>query len=260
MKRTLLFVGWLLLPIAALAWHFGPGRAALERDLASDSLRLASSAGAAENWTGAAAAFRSAGQRLPESDVQDRRRIALAEALAQVRGGALVDGQEQLESLVTELENDPSADAQLLASVRAELATASYYAAWMMRLEGATPEEWKPEAERARQQFRLLAEREMVASGQSATDSQLASAKNLEAVIRLEQMSLEELLARPLPKNCCSNCKNLCQKKRQQRASRCRSGTKEGKQKQAQEQENGTRKEIKKTNSAGLFSGELQGS
>jgi hypothetical protein len=197
---------------------------------------------------------------LPESDTHDRRRIALAEALAQVRGGARAEGQEQLESLVTDLENDPAADTQLLASVRSELATTSYYAAWMMRLEGATPDEWKPEAERARQQFRLLAEREAVSVGASATEAQIVSAKNLEAVIRLEQMSLEELMARPLPKNCCSNCKNLCQKKRQQCASRCRVDSKEGKRKQAQEQEDGTRKEIKKTNRAGSFSGQLQGS
>jgi hypothetical protein len=255
MKTKLSLLVWLFVPVAALAWHYGPGRSVLERDLAGDSLRLASHAGAADNWAAAADAYRAAGERLPDEDLHDRRRIALAEAVAQVRSGALIDGQEQMESLVSDLERDPAADARLLASARSELATTSYYAAWMMRLEGATPEEWKPEAERARQQFRLLAEQQG-----AAPDAQQTAAKNLEAVIRLEQMSLEDLLARPLPKNCCSNCKNLCQKKRQQCASRCRGGNKEGKQKQAAQQEDNTRKEIKHSNSAGVFSGDMEGS
>ena len=71
----------------------------------------------------------------------------------------MIEGQEQLQKLLTRLEANPDQDPELRKTVSAELAAASYYTAWVMRLEGATAEEWKPEAEQARQQFRLLAER-----------------------------------------------------------------------------------------------------
>jgi hypothetical protein len=112
-----------------------------------------------------------------------------------------------------------------------ELARSSYYAAWIMRLEGAAPDEWKPEAERARQQYRLLAERaesrlslRESSAGGDAADAGLFK-RNLEATIRLEQMDLSTLLARPLPKKCC-NCKNLSQRKRKQCQAQCKAGGK----------------------------------
>ncbi len=107
-----------------------------------------------------------------------------------------------------------------------ELARSSYYAAWIMRLEGAAADEWKPEAERARQQFRLLAER---AEDGKSQDAALFK-RNLEATIRLEQMDLNTLLAKPLPKKCC-NCKSLSQRKRKQCQAQCKAaGKKEDKQ------------------------------
>ena len=94
----------------------------------------------------------------PEENVADRRRLELAEAYHRIQAGEMIEGQEKLEQLLADLQQDEKGDPVLLASARHELARSSYYAAWLMRLEGATAEEWKPEAERARQQFRLLAE------------------------------------------------------------------------------------------------------
>jgi hypothetical protein len=71
-----------------------------------------------------------------------------------------------------------------------------YYAAWVMRLEGAQRDLWMEEAELARQNFRMLAEENLSAG---RTNYSLTQQTNLEAAVRLERMSLMELMARPLP-------------------------------------------------------------
>jgi hypothetical protein len=71
-----------------------------------------------------------------------------------------------------------------------------YYAAWVMRLEGARRELWLEEAELARQNFRMLAESGMSGSDQAYTRTQQ---NNLEAAVKLQRMSMTELMARPLP-------------------------------------------------------------
>ena len=114
-----------------------------------------------------------------------------------------------------------------------------YYAAWMMRLEGATTEEWMTEAENARQQFRLLAEECTDRSSQNYT----AASENVEAVIRIEQMDLSTLMARPLPKNCCSNCNNLCHNKRKQAQGKRNQG-----ESKSQKKGEDAREKIKKSN------------
>ena len=135
-------------------------------------------------------------------------------------------------------------------AVRHEIAMTGYHTAWLMRLEGAAAEEWKPEAERARQHFRLLAEQ-----AKTAGDEPTAFHKNLEATIRLEQMDLSELRARPLPRRCPNpnRCRNLSQRKRKQCQSRCNSpGKKKGKGKKKKKGPSDIRKKIKKQNGAGL--------
>ena len=47
----------------------------------------------------------------------------------------------------------------LLADARGALANAQYYTTWLMRLEGLPREEWQPEIEASRQNYKLLAER-----------------------------------------------------------------------------------------------------
>jgi hypothetical protein len=169
-----------------------------------------------------------------------------------MRAGELIQSQEQLEQLLSDLEAEDDRDPELTASVRHELATASYFTAWLMRLEGATADEWKPEAERARQQYRLLAEQaddEQPAPSAAADDRAAAFKKNLESTIRLEQMDLSVLMSMPLPKDCPKNCKNLSQRKRKQCQSRCKG---EGKGKKKKEGKKDARQEIKKQKNAGL--------
>jgi hypothetical protein len=76
-----------------------------------------------------------------------------------------------------------------------------------MRLEGAPREEWEPEIEASRQNYKLLAEdptSKCTSAGAACDkgDEQVASvraAENLESAIRLERMSLTDLQGLPLP-------------------------------------------------------------
>jgi hypothetical protein len=207
-----------LIPVGLAAWHFGPGQPQLARDKAGDLLRKAEAAEANQEWDEAGALYSQAAAQLPETDQTERNRLQLLQARARIRNGEILEGQEQLEKLLTLMSNEPAGSPALATDAFHELASASYYAAWIMRLEGATAEEWKPEAETARQIFRFLAERAEQAGEGDAETFQM----NLENTIRLEQMDLSTLRAKPPPKKCgCCNCKNLSQRKRKQCQSKC---------------------------------------
>ena len=241
-KSIVVWSTWLAAPAVALAWHYGPGQKQDRRDRASEQIRQANAAMKAENWPEATVGLLAAQAIWPGEDTDEVGRIALASAKTLIQSGELIAGQEMMQQLVSELESMPNRSESLLSSARHELGTSSYYAAWMMRLEGATTEEWMVEAEASRQQFRLLAEE----CSFKESDTYEAASKNVEAVIRLEQMDLATLLARPLPKNCCSNCNGLCQKKRERTANQCKnSGTKKDSEPQD------AREKIKESNSAG---------
>ncbi len=244
----LFFAVWWLIPVGLAAWHFGPGQPQLARDRAGDLLRKAEAAEARQDWAEAAALYSRAAAELPESDLAQRNRLQVLQARSRIRSGEILEGQEQLEKLLALLSNEPAGSAALATDAFHELATASYYAAWIMRLEGATVDEWKPEAETARQLFRFLAER----ARQSGDGDAETFEKNLENTIRLEQMDLSALRAKPPPKNCNCNCKNLSQRKRKQCQSRC-----QGKKPGNNEQDKELRKII---HSAGIGTREGSGS
>ncbi len=216
MKRKLFWTAWCLLPVALLAFHFGPGQEWLKRDDARRAIHTALAAERDLDWTTAADAYADARESLPADARAQRTRLALEEAKARIQAGEIIEGQTQLEELLADELAQSSPDEAMVRELRDELGTTAYWAAWLMRLDGALPDEWLLEAETARQHFRLLAE--------DAEDPAAAEThkKNVEAVIRLEQMDLSELQALPLPKNC-PNCSNgLCQKKREQRLSKCK--------------------------------------
>jgi hypothetical protein len=126
--------------------------------------------------------------------------------------GELPEAIQDLDTLLADARRD-GAQTKLEREIRGTLASAQYYVGWLMRLEGAEPDEWLLPVESARQHFRLLAE-------QAPDPDALADCeKNLEATIRLARMDLSELEGLPLPKFC-SGCKNVCQKCRGQRQSR----------------------------------------
>lgn len=192
----------------------------------------------------AASNFSEALVNWPKQDQAALGRIALEVAKSQIEAGDLIAGQDLLTQLIDSLEQQPVIDSPLVASARHELGMSSYYAAWIMRLEGASTEQWLNEAENARQQFRWIAEQQ---TDRASTQFHTA-AENVEAVIRLEQMDLDSLMARPLPKNCCSNCNNLCKKKKNRSSSQCNNpGENPGSKKKKNED---VREQIKQSNSA----------
>lgn len=243
---------WLVSAVVATAWHFGPGREVSRRSLALETAAQAKAAADRDDWASAVKQYVAALAELPPEARADRDRLTLEYAAARMQIGELVEAQDQLEALIADLERNPLADShELLKAARNEAATANYFAAWLMRLEGATPEEWKVEAEGARRQFHLLAQQSVADADGDAERFE----KNLEATIKLEQMDHSQLLGRPLPKKCPNCCKNLSQRKRQQCQSKCQSeGEKKGEKKED------ARQQVKQQRGAGLYDGQNKGS
>jgi hypothetical protein len=206
MPPKLTLYAWVLVPVALLAFHFGPGQAYLHRDAAARHLAEAGVAEKQENWPVALKAYADALREIPATDGKRQREVRLAHARARMYSGEIVEAMSEMKALLAELPADGS-ESLLGDEVRETLGTAEYYTAWLMRLEGAAPEEWTAEVDNARQQFRYLAENQIGAGLASAKEEQ----EHLEAAIRLERTDLSELRGLPLPKFC-ENCKNVCEK------------------------------------------------
>jgi len=215
MKKKLLTAAWFLVPVVLLAVHYGPGQRGLSRDQAADKIAAARQAEQEESWADAVQLYSDALAALPQADLKQRFQLRLSQANARLMSGELPEAKADLDGLLADALKSP-VDASQVAEIRSSLASAEYYAGWLMRLEGATTEEWMAETESSRQHFRLLAESAQTV-GTAGADYQ----KNLEAVIRLQRMDLSELKGLPMPKQCknCSNCSSKC---RQQRASACK--------------------------------------
>lgn len=214
MTPRLTLYAWLLAPVALLAYHFGPGQAGLQRDEAARLMAIATEAEQKEDWPAALRAYKEALARIPAAETKLRNQVRLAHAKVRMYSGEIVEAMADLEVMLAEVSGD-TAQKALGEEVRTTLGAAQYYIAWLMRLEGATAEEWTVQAENARQHFRLLSEESLKADPASAQEYQ----KSLEAVIRLVRMDTSELRGQPLPKFCC-NCKDVSQKCRSQCDSR----------------------------------------
>jgi hypothetical protein len=216
--RRSLVVLWLLVPTALLAWHFGPGQERLAKDMVQHHLSIAKSLEGHENWSEAVKAYEAAIAALPADETQTRNKLRLAHAKAQMRAGDLPEAMEGLEGLLAEMEKS-NEDPDTTREVRSTQAAFRYYAAWIMRLEGASSEEWTEQVDQSRQHFRLLAEKAQ-SKGQAKQVEDYE--KNLEAAVRLARMDLSELKAKPLPKEC-QGCKDVSGKCRSQKEGKCKS-------------------------------------
>lgn len=196
--RNMLLMGWLLVPIGGWAFHEGPGQdlAALET---SDAVLVAAHAAAAKgDWAAAIGHYEDALGKLPAAldDGPGRavfQRVRLELNKARMQASQLPTARQELDVLVEQMAAEPGTDAKLLAEARQQLARAQFYTTWLMRLEGVAREEWEPEIEAARQNWRLLAEQ--AGSGDVAATHQ----KDLEAAIRLSRIEIEDLQGLPLP-------------------------------------------------------------
>jgi len=202
--RTFFLLGWLTIPVAVGAYHYGPGQRLVSLDDVNTLLRDAERAGASARWPQAVDAYSQALALLPADRVADARQIKLERAKARIEAQKLPEASDDLLELVAELQEDQKADPKQLTQARAALANAQYYLTWLMRLEGLGRDEWLPVIESARQTFRMLAE-QASETGESATALQWG--EDLESVIRLERMEPGDLQGLPIPKQC-QNCKS----------------------------------------------------
>ena len=199
--RKAIFVVWLLVPVAAGAYHYGPGQERIKLDDASRMIRQADSYAANKQWDKAVAAYTEAQTVLPKDQLQLGRRLRLERAKAQMFAAQLPAANAELKGLVEELQTEAAnagsrGTPQLLADARSALANSQYYKTWLMRLEGLPQEQWEPEIEAARQTYKLLAQQTETAG--DAKSSQRYK-QDLESVIRLARMDLSELQGLPLP-------------------------------------------------------------
>jgi len=190
---------WLVLPVAALGYHFAAGEQHQKMDAIGGHLRTARSLAQQSKWSAAVAEFETALESLPDDADTTRREIRLELAQAKMNASRLPEAHEDLKKLLDEMlamtERQPD-DAEFENRVRESLASSQYYMTWLMRLEGLPREEWEPEIESARQNYRLLAER---ADETGRTDQKKTQLENLEASIKLARLDLSDLQGLPIP-------------------------------------------------------------
>jgi hypothetical protein len=195
MRKALLTL-WLVLPIAAWAYHAGPGQDRQVLEKADVLLAEARALAKQEEWRTSAERYERALQALPAGHRAEARRIRLELDKARMLARQLPEAHADLKSLVEEMAADPTGDTGLLAEARGALASSQYYMTWLMRLEGLSAEEWEPEIEAARQNWRLLAEDSERAGDAKATRQHR---EDLESAVRLARMELKDLQGLPLP-------------------------------------------------------------
>lgn len=203
--RGMLLAIWVLIPVFAGAYHYGPGQEKLKLDDAQTSLSSARRMVDTGEHAKAVALFTQALADLPSERVAETRRIQVERAKSMLLSRQLPEAYDELTLLIPELQDDASTDPKVLADAREALANAKYYLTWLMRLEGEPRDAWEPEIEAARQTYRLLTE-------QAKDDAaKQRHQKDLEATIRLARMDLSELQALPLPGQCKGCCSGNCQ-------------------------------------------------
>jgi hypothetical protein len=202
--RTLVLLGWLMVPVAFGAYHFGPGQERLRLDDAARSLAEADRLAAAEQWQNAVAKYDEAQAIVPEGRVEDVRRIRLKRAKVQMFAHQLPEANAALDELVSQMQDDKTASPALRDQAREAQANVQYYMTWLMRLEGLSADEWEPEIESARQTYRLLAEQAESAGDQTAAKRHR---EDLESAIRLARLDVGELQGLTIPTQC-QGCKS----------------------------------------------------
>lgn len=194
--RKLLLIVWLLIPVAAGAYHYGPGQERLELDEAAALIAKAETHAKAGEHAEAAEVYREALDLLPVRMVEKAQRLKLERAKSQMLSKDLADARGDLETLLADLTADENADPKLTDEVRSTLANSQYYMTWLMRLEGRGREEWEPEIEASRQNYRLLAEKSNESGDEKSVERHQ---KDLESAIRLARLDLKDLQGLPLP-------------------------------------------------------------
>lgn len=195
--RTFGLLAWLMIPVLAGAYHYGPGQEKLRLDDVSRLLAEADTLAAHEKWSEASSRYEKALALLPPGRLDKARWVRLQRAKVQMFDRQLPEATAALKELADQLEADRSADPKLRDDVHAALANSQYYMTWLMRLEGLGAADWEPEIENSRQTFRMLAEQAEV---RGETVAATKHRKDLESTIRLSRMDLAQLQGLDLPR------------------------------------------------------------
>lgn len=188
--RIILATLWLLIPLGFAAYHYGPGQEQVKLDHTEAFLAEARSAVQEKNWTSAIESYQKALAKLPKENKETSMRIQLEIAKAKMQNSGLPEAREDLAKLVSQLKEDSTISSELKEEALSTLANARYYMTYLMKLEGLPAEEWEPEIEAARQEYKLLA--------QTGSDKE-NHLSDLESAIRLARAEPTELYGLPIP-------------------------------------------------------------
>lgn len=163
MKKWLI-LAWLLIPVALVSYHFGPGQAALAYRQAQTHLAEAQQLEQNGHVDEAIDRYGETLATLPESDepppdlAMRRDQLRLAQIRARFQLGRLAETLDRLNALIEDIERDHGANSALAEDARDLLGRVHYQAMVALRLESAEEAVWKKHWELARQNFRFLAE------------------------------------------------------------------------------------------------------
>jgi hypothetical protein len=176
-----LVVVWLLVPVALVSYHFGPGQEVLAWREASALRDEARALEAAGHWEQASAKYDEALAAVPSHDAAAaqlaRDQLRLAQIAAAFQLGNLDDTLSDLRQFIEHLEAMHGPDSEPAMDARDLLGRVHYQAMIALRLESAEQQEWMKHWELARQNFRFVAEH-------SSGRRNLLDRKNLEVVIK----------------------------------------------------------------------------
>ena len=194
MKRWFLLL-WLLVPLPVVVWHFGPGQQWLARDRAYALIKQGQRAEAEKNWAAAENLYREAAGKIGDRDPNVRLQLDVALVRTRYQQGSAVEAIDGIDRILAD-QRFAALPAAQQRETRELAGRLHYYAAWVMRLEGAQKDLWMEEAELARQNYRLLTESSFEAGKNGYAQTQQT---NLESSVRLQRLSYSELMGRPLP-------------------------------------------------------------
>ena len=193
MRKLFIFI-WLLVPLGAAAYHFGPGQQKIKIDQTDQHIGLAENHLSNGEFAEAVIEFDQALSLLPKENISTANRLRLEKAKAQMQCSQLPEAYKDLLSMLSAL--DENTEPQLAADTKSTLANAQYYITWLMRLEGHSREVWEPVIESSRQNYYAAAEFAKSEGNQESADQLV---ENLEASIKLARIDLDELQGLPLP-------------------------------------------------------------
>lgn len=163
MIRKSLILLWMLFPVAVAAYHFNYGSKQVQRERAYRRLCAirALEQQAEPDWQEIIDQYSALSDDLPpDEDPRLHCEIRLAVCKARLEMLELDRAIGDLTRLLQETASAYGENARLTHGVREQLGKAYYHATWTLKTNGVPEEQWRPFAERARQLFRYLAERE----------------------------------------------------------------------------------------------------